>query len=489
MLKMSIRSKLFLTLLVAAGLVVVGMFALIQWSFDRGFLNYVNALEQQRLDSLVSTLEAVYSEKGGLNWLEDNRRIWWRLLRENAFENLSETERAELQQRFEKWRTENPDRRPRFPSAPPADGAPRGLRFENRVILLDADKEPVVGPRDYPAGIEFRPLTHDGATVGFIGLVPQASLTGSLQQRFAQEQKKAFALISFGVVFVAGLLSLPLARTMIRRIDALAVGTHQLSSGHYATRVKDSGSDELSQLARDFNLLARTLEQNEQARKQWIVDISHELRTPLAVLRGEIEALQDGVRAASPAALNSLHDEVLQLTRLIEDLYQLSLSDLGGLSYRKAALDPVALLGNTLAAYRSLLADRQLTLSEKLPDVGKLSLHGDAERLRQLFENLLENSLRYTDVGGALEVALTELGTEIEVVFRDSAPGVDEADLPRLFERLYRVESSRNRASGGAGLGLSICRNIIEAHGGSINATASALGGVQLTLRLPKGGQ
>jgi two-component system sensor histidine kinase BaeS len=486
--KTSIRSKLFMTLLVATGLVVVGMFALIQWSFDRGFLNYVNALEQQRLDSLVSTLEAVYSEKGGWDWLEDNRRIWWRLLRENAYENLTETERAELQQRYEKWRSENPERKHWLPPAPPADGAPRGLRFENRVILLNADKQPVVGPGEYPAGIEFRTLMHNGATVGFLGVVPQASLTGGLQQRFAKEQKKAFALISLGVVFVAGLLSLPLARTMVRRIGALTAGTHQLTSGHYTARVTDSGSDELSQLARDFNQLASTLEQNELARKQWIVDISHELRTPLAVLRGEIEALQDGVRAATPAALSSLHDEVLQLTRLIEDLYQLSISDLGGLSYHKAALDPVALLGNTLSAYRSRFAGRRLELVEDLPETGKLTLHGDAERLRQLFENLLENSLRYTDSGGSLEVSLADRGSAIEVVLRDSAPGVTEADLARLFERLYRVEGSRNRASGGSGLGLSICRNIVAAHGGTIHATASALGGVQMTLRLPKGG-
>jgi two-component system, OmpR family, sensor histidine kinase BaeS len=166
----------------------------------------------------------------------------------------------------------------------------------------------------------------------------------------------------------------------------------------------------------------------------------------------------------------------------------LSLSDLGGLSYRKAVLDPVALLGTTLAAYRSRFSGRQLTLFDKLPDAGTLSLHGDVERLRQLYENLLENSLRYTDAGGTLEVALTDLGSEIEVIFRDSAPGVAEADLPRLFERLYRVEESRNRASGGSGLGLTICRNIVAAHGGTIHATASALGGVQMTLRLPKGG-
>lgn len=487
MLKMSIRSKLFITLLTATGVVVIGMFALIQWSFDRGFLNYVNALEQQRLESLVTTLESVYSEKGHWEWLASDRGVWWRLLRENAYENLTEEERRDLRQRFEKWRAENPQRKSRTPAPQAADGAPRGLRFENRVVLLDGRKQPVVGPENYPPGIEFRSLRHADDTVGFLGLVPQGRLTGILQQRFAREQKQAFALISLGVILVAGLLSLPLARTMVRRIGALAVGTHRLSSGDFTARVRDSGSDELSQLASDFNQLATTLEQNEQVRKQWIADISHELRTPLAVLRGEIEALQDGVRPMTRQALDSLHSEVLQLTRLVGDLYQLSLTDLGGLSYHKRAVDVVALLETSLAAYRHQFASRQLELATYLPD-SSVVIHADVERLRQLFENLLENSLRYTAAGGRLEVVLTERGEAIEVVFRDSAPGVADADLERLFERLYRVEGSRNRATGGAGLGLSICRNIVEAHGGRINAQTSRLGGVEMLLQLPKGG-
>lgn len=487
MLKMSIRSKLFLTLLTATGVVVIGMFALIQWSFDRGFLNYVNALEQQRLDSLVTTLESVYSEKGHWEWLASERRVWWRLLRENAYENLTDEERRELQERFEKWRAENPQRQRRSPVPPAVDGAPRGLRFENRVVLLDGQRQPVVGPSDYPAEIEFRTLRHAGTTVGFLGLVPQGRLTGLLQQRFAREQKQAFGLISLGVILIAGLLSLPLARTMVRRIGALAVGTHRLSSGDYTARVRDSGRDELSQLANDFNQLANTLEQNEQVRKQWIADISHELRTPLAVLRGEIEALQDGVRPMNEEALGSLHNEVLQLTRLVGDLYQLSLTDLGGLSYHKRDIDLVALLGTSLAAYQHSFASRQLELVAKIPDAA-LYICADSERLRQLFENLLENSLRYTASGGRLEVLLSEREETVELIFRDSAPGVPAADLERLFERLYRVEGSRNRATGGAGLGLSICRNIVEAHGGRISAQASELGGVEMLLQLPKGG-
>lgn len=487
MIRMRIRGKLFLTLLVTAVLVAVGMLAMIQWNFDRSFLNYVNALEQQRLESLVGTLEQAYGERGSWEWLQEGLWQWRRLLRENAYETLSEQERQELQRRFEAWKKANPQRQLRTPPAPPVDGAPRGLRFENRVVLLDAGHKLIVGPEKYPPTLKFLPLIPDGEVVGYLGLIPQTRLIGVLQRRFAHEQKRAFLLISLGVLLVAGLLSLPLSRTLVRRIAALAAGTFQLASGNYTTRVDHSGTDELSQLAADFNRLAGVLEENEQGRKQWIADISHELRTPLTVLRSEVEALQDGIRQPTPEALNSLHGEILQLTRLVEDLYQLSLSDLGSLAYRLERLDPLQLLRHVVDSYRGLFAGKQLTLDCQLPQLS-LALTADRQRLQQLFENLLENSLRYTDPGGSLQVDCRVTAAELELCFADSAPGVAPAELPRLFERLFRAERSRNRESGGSGLGLSICANIVAAHGGTISAEPSPLGGVKICLKLPLGG-
>jgi two-component system sensor histidine kinase BaeS len=246
-----------------------------------------------------------------------------------------------------------------------------------------------------------------------------------------------------------------------------------------------TSQDELGQLASDFNLLALTLQQNETTRRQWIADISHELRTPLTVLRGEIEALQDGVRPLTAAALASLHGETLRLGRLVDDLYQLSLSDLGALQYRKEPLAPQALLLAALEPLRPLFAAKGITLRADFAPDSDGEILADPQRLHQLFANLLDNALKYTDAPGTLELSMTRRGRNLRIELCDSAPTVAAADLERLFERLYRVESSRNRETGGAGLGLAICRNIAAAHQGTLTAHPSPLGGLCLTLTLP----
>jgi two-component system sensor histidine kinase BaeS len=272
--------------------------------------------------------------------------------------------------------------------------------------------------------------------VGWLGYVPATGLGDDRQLRFLKEQRLAFVLVAGIVVLLAAALSLLLARRLVRPLRGLAEATHGLTAGDFSLRVPVAGSDELGQLARDFNILALTLEHNEQSRRQWVADISHELRTPLAVLRGEIEALQDGVRPLDQGAMQSLHSEVLRLHRLVDDLYQLALSDLGALSYRKEIVD---------------LAP-----------------------------------LHYTDAGGDVVLRVVCDAAVVRVELEDSAPGVADADLARIFERLYRVEASRSRAAGGAGLGLAICRNIVEAHGGAISAHHSPMGGVLLRVELPR---
>jgi two-component system sensor histidine kinase BaeS len=247
-------------------------------------------------------------------------------------------------------------------------------------------------------------------------------------------------------------------------------------------RVDPDGEDELGRLARGFNTLAATLGAAQKARQQWIADIAHELRTPLSILRGEIEALQDGVRPLTPAAVASLGSEAARLARLVEDLHTLSLSDLGALTYHKEPLDLAEVVTDVLDAQRRALQEKGLRVQLELDPATVL---GDADRLSQVFANLLQNSLRYTDSPGTLRVALRKNATSIQVLWEDSAPGVPSGDLARLTERLFRVEGSRNRASGGSGLGLAIAHAIVQAHGGELAAHASALGGLRIELSFP----
>jgi len=270
------------------------------------------------------------------------------------------------------------------------------------------------------------------------------------------------------------------ARRLLAPVRRVAAATHRLAAGDYGERVAVDSRDEVGQLARDFNRLAHTLERNEQMRRAFMADVSHELRTPLSVLRGELEALEDG------ESLHSLQTEVAMLGQLVDDLYELSLADVGALTYRKSALDVAEQLRIAVAMFRERLAERRIDLELQLPE-RPLPVFADAGRLQQLFGNLLENSLRYTHAGGRLRIVAQEAAEAVSIDFLDSAPGVDERHLPRLFERFYRGEASRSRTSGGAGLGLAICLSIVEAHGGSLSARPSPLGGLWLNIALPRG--
>jgi len=268
-----------------------------------------------------------------------------------------------------------------------------------------------------------------------------------------------------------------------RRLARLGEGATALARGDYATRLPVLGHDELARLAGDFNHLAQALEAARRARQRWIADIAHELRTPLATLRAEIEAMQDGVRSLDQTGLASLAQEVAQLTRLVEDLRLLSLSDLGALTYHKEPLAFDEIIEEGLTAARPAVADHRLRVDLDLqPGVRVLA---DESRLSQVVANLLQNTLRYSEPPARLSLRLRESAGRATLTWDDSSPGVDEADLPRLTDRLFRVDGSRARAHGGSGLGLAIVKAIVEAHGGALSASASPLGGLRWEIVLP----
>jgi two-component system sensor histidine kinase BaeS len=359
--------------------------------------------------------------------------------------------------------------------------------FDWRVSLLDSEKRPLHNSPGTNAPLDFRPLVINNQTIGYLGLKPPKIIIDSHQQHFAQEQHRSMTVMSLIVAATIALLSLPLSRQMVKRITTLATATHRLTTGSYDIRVDESASDELGQLARDFNSLAQTLESNRLLRRRWVADISHELRTPLAILRGEIEAVQDGVRLLSNQTLDTLHGEVMRLERLVGDLYELSLSDIGALQYHKAYINLSEVLFQSLEAHGTQFSEKGLALRcHNLPE--KLPVLGDAERLGQLFSNLLKNTLQYTDKGGLLQISAAIQNNKVQLNFMDSPPGVPKESLPKLFDRLYRIEDSRNRAHGGAGLGLALCKNIVEAHKGTIEAQQSPDGGLWIVVTLPLNG-
>ena len=290
-----------------------------------------------------------------------------------------------------------------------------GIDF--RLSLLDAHRKVIVGQRDISGDTFMRSIDVDGRAVGYVALLPFERATGEANERFQQGQLRALLLIGVLAAGLAAALAFYLSRRLLEPVKRIAFFTHQLAGGKYDARVEVTAHHEVGQLMRDFNSLALTLQRNEESRRQFVADVSHELRTPLAVLRGELEALEDGVRQFTPEALKSLQSETALLGKLVNDLYDLSLSDVGALSYRKVDMDLNETLRGTVETFRERLAQRSLSLNLEIPR-DAITVFADEGRLQQLFGNLLENSARYTDAGGVMRVSAAVAGNHVNRVFR-----------------------------------------------------------------------
>lgn len=471
-----LQFKLFAAILAAILVVVVYMTLVMQWSFDRGFLRYVNTVEYEQLQRVGDGLERVWAEHA--SW-QPLRQDPWRLVEIVAESYPDGRQKERLLERFREH-----GRSLQFlPSgALPADIPPH---FLPRVLLLDDHRRVVFGFEPGTSLVELLPLTHENQVIGHLGLYPTRSLAESQQLVFVKQQKSTLLLIAAAAILIAAGLSLPITYLLTRPIREMAAATRRLASGNYQARIASTAGDEFGQLARDLNDLAAVLEKNRLARSQWIADISHELRTPLSILRGKIEALQDGVYQPTDEVYRSLHREVMHLGLLVEDLYQLSLSDLGAMSYQRVEVEACWALNQAISLMEPEFAMNGLQLETRIDIDPDVTIYGDNERLKQLFTNLLANAIRYTDEGGTIRISVDEEKQHLAVTFEDTPPGVSDADLARLFDRLYRVEGSRSRELGGAGLGLSICHSIAKGHNGTIEAGHSELGGLLVRVRLP----
>lgn len=457
----SIRLKLFYAMLATAVAVILAMSVVARVSFTHDFLGYLNEQAQGRMEELMPRLEQSYREHGSWEFIKENPGIWYSLLRST---------RPELD-----------------PDMPSSKSSPSGSDLTGahlRFTLLDADRKYVIGFRDMQADAIPRPIMRDGTIIGWVALTPFESVITAIDQRFQHKQWLAHLLIGLVSILFTGFIAIKIANVLLSPLTRLAKATHRLAGGDYTTRVEVATQDEVGRLSADFNQLALTLERNERMRRNFMADVSHELRTPLGILNGQLEAIEDGLLEPSMDTVKSLQSEVATLNKLVNDLYDLSLADVGALTYRKADIDIGSLLRTSLHSYEETYREHGLAVAIDLPQQAML-VHADAGRLQQLFKNILENTLRYTDSGGRLQVACRREQHYWLLQFDDSTPGTTPEALPRLFERFFRADASRNRANGGAGLGLAICQHIVEAHEGSISADASAFGGLRLSIWLP----
>ena len=485
--RLSIAQKLVAAFVGLTLLVLTATLGLARWSFEQGFLDYVNALEQTRLELIEDDLAQEYVSAGN-NWRSLSEQRFTTLMRRSA-------PRDPLGR--------PPPRGMPPPSSgigeahPPPAGRPgpqrMGAQGTPPTALYDMDDNLVagasIGTDDAPA-IRV-PIIVDGNTVGELRSEPRRRISSPLETEFSRQQLKTSWVLGISSLALALGVSLILARGLLAPVRRMINSVARLSSGDYAHRMNESRSDELGKLTRDLDRLGSTLEANQSSRRRLLADVSHELRTPLTVLSGEIEALKDGLREFNQAQLDSLDQEVQRLRYLVDDLYELSVSDVGGLRYQFATVDLTDSLQKLIDGMRKRAAALGIELALEYPEASATSVNisADAQRIDQLLQNLLENSLAYTDAPGRVSVTLSQTVNTAVITIDDTLPGVNEQDCEQLFDPLFRQEASRSRRTGGAGLGLAICRNIVTAHSGSIWASPSTLGGLSIHIEIPLSGE
>lgn len=270
----------------------------------------------------------------------------------------------------------------------------------------------------------------------------------------------------------------PLSETM-KAADALA-------NGELSARVPVEGSGEFARLARSFNQMAEALETADQQRRGLLADIAHELRTPLTIIQGNLEGLRDGVYKATPEQLDLILDETHKLGRLVTDLRLLALAETGQLDLDLQWLDVPQLLRDGRDAFGRQAEEAQIALVVQAPEVLP-PLLADPQRMAQVLGNLVTNALRHTPAGGRVVLGASMIPdcSMVKLFVADTGEGISAEDLPHLFDRFYRTDKSRARTSGGAGLGLAIAKQLVEAHGGRIQADSEVDQGTTVTFLLP----
>ncbi|MFT7053234.1 MAG: two-component system sensor histidine kinase BaeS [Psychromonas sp.] len=466
--RLTLFRKLFISLLLISSIMMVGMALLINNSFQTGLQNYLNQREIEKMQVIAEQVSQYYSPENGWQTIQESPDLWTDLLRQVGEHSLRGRGRS------------NRDR-------PPEER----LLINPRVFLLNIQGEAVlhrarkIQQRNESGEFIKVPILLDEQNIGWIAIIQREMITGKLTKSFFKQQLNNFYWIAAWAALFSFVVAALLVRHFLQPLKNLGLSVQALQSGDFNYQIQVKGQDELAELSKTFNNLTTTLKLQKHSREQWIADISHELRTPIAVLVSEIEAIEDGIRKPEPKYIKSLHEQVMNLSRLVDDLYQLSLSDAGVLTKNAEQVNLTQLLDNIANQNELRLAEKHIHLQRSYDPNQATLLQADPNALSQLILNLFENSYRYTNPDGQLKLTLSQsLGT-VELIIEDSAPAVPDEALPKLFERLFRVDKSRSRANGGSGLGLSICQNIVKAHGGLIAANHSPLGGLQIKITLP----
>lgn len=364
-----------------------------------------------------------------------------------------------------------------------------GTASERRIILVDNEKIVVA---DSQGDLLGKPYESDSPGT----ILQPPGKRGPMAMLYISEAKSASLYILYKAmghflilgacvaIAIALIITFFLSRRISTPICALTDTARKLGQGDFSQRVQVGDKTEVGELGLAFNSMASDLEKGERLRRNMVADVAHELRTPLSNIRGYLEAIREGVVKPDAATIRSLEEETTLLSRLVDDLQDLSLAEAGKLKLVCQAEDVAELVNRTVAAMQAQATAKEVSLSTDLPQ-GLPLVNIDAHRISQVLRNLLENALAHTAKGDVINVVAAQQGNWIELSVADTGEGIPPDELPNIFERFYRVDKSRTRATGGSGLGLTIAKHLVESHGGKIEAQGKSGEGSRFSFTLP----
>lgn len=515
--KLSIGKKLFIAMMTTVIVVIAFVALLLTLSMRAGFENYVLQAELDRFQPVVDELVELH-DMNNPTWpnLRKNRRVLNELVRDSlpppvgnqrlrqqaglpkrndnqtgknqAGGNQKRNNQSQKNKNINNLNNNNLNRNNQARNPDP-------LQIGARFAVLGPNGQHIVGARlvdDDSLKREIR--DSDGNVLGYIAMVKPGRTAGDQSSLFLIDQIKFLVLTLLVALILSAGAAYWLSRQFTRPVNRLVSGIKRLALGEYDLRLEKTSEDEFGNLVEQFNLLAEKLAEQEKSERRWMSDTSHELQTPLAVLRAEIEALQDGVRIADEKTLSTLHLSVTRLSALVKDISQLSHAREGQLVQNWSKTNLSALAEDAISKAIGLIEGKGLRLETELAT--DLIAECDAMRVSQLIDNILTNAMRYTAAPGVIKLTTAKDGDHAVIRVDDSnSPPPDEA-MGKLFDRFYRVDQSRTRQSGelstktssrtsGSGLGLSICELIAKAHHGEIKADMSPSGGMAMIFRVP----
>lgn len=366
-----------------------------------------------------------------------------------------------------------------------------GSLYERQIVVTDAngivvaDSEGEQSGKRYQSELTGRPLTAmmpPSAQIGMLYISPRSSLVST--QLLYSAIGRYFLWGGLVAIGIALIITFLLSRRILSPVKALTSAAQRFGHGDFSQRVNIKDKGEMRELAKAFNSMASDLERVEQYRRNMVADIAHELRTPLSNIKGYLEAILDGVKKPDIETIQSLSEEATLLSRLVDDLQELSLAEAGKLKLDFKPEDIGNIVKQVIRAMQEQVTAKGLLIFTNLPaTLPKVNI--DSHRISQVLRNLLKNAITHTEKGGSITITAQEQSGWVKVSVADTGEGIPPEALPYIFERFYRADKSRTRATGGSGLGLTIAKELVEAHGGKIEAQSELGKGTCVTFTIP----